>query len=81
MVRSVAKHIFDKNISSFLSDTSSTNKVPGMNFNRKWDTDEFQFQTGGEFKQTQKSFAVDAVRGCSKMSKKRGLWLLSRCNL
>ncbi|CAA88873.3 G-protein coupled receptors family 1 profile domain-containing protein [Caenorhabditis elegans] len=28
MVRSVAKHIFDKNISSFLSDTSSTNKVP-----------------------------------------------------
>uniref|UniRef100_A0A1I7TA60 G_PROTEIN_RECEP_F1_2 domain-containing protein n=1 Tax=Caenorhabditis tropicalis TaxID=1561998 RepID=A0A1I7TA60_9PELO len=29
MVRSVAKHIFDKNISSFLSDTSSTNKLPG----------------------------------------------------
>ncbi|EGT53332.1 hypothetical protein CAEBREN_08260 [Caenorhabditis brenneri] len=28
MVRSVAKHIFDKNISSFLSDTSSTNKIP-----------------------------------------------------
>ncbi|KAF1764963.1 hypothetical protein GCK72_004914 [Caenorhabditis remanei] len=28
MVRSVAKHIFDKNISSFLSDTSSTNKLP-----------------------------------------------------
>ncbi|PIC44524.1 hypothetical protein B9Z55_004865 [Caenorhabditis nigoni] len=28
MVRSTAMHIFDKNINSFLSDTSSTNKLP-----------------------------------------------------